>query len=239
MNKDNIPKGMGFKTFDTTHLLWLLSIAAACIGVSALYGRLSDRNRRIMRTVLGGLILFLEILKDAVLILRGEFSAGYLPFHLCGINVLLVGFDLIKQNNTVRNFLYYFSIAGASLALIFPNWTQLPCLNFSHIHSFIIHGLLIMYPLLLVTSGEVKPDLKTMPKCILLLVLMAIPIYYINIVCDTNFMFLMHPDSGNPLELFEKLFGSHLWGFPILLPIVMFIMYLPIFIITKAKNKKA
>jgi cytochrome c-type biogenesis protein CcmH/NrfF len=43
-------------------------------------------------------------------------------------------------------------------------------------------------------------------------------------------MFLMQPDSGNPLELFEKLLGSHLWGFPILLPIVILIMYLPMLI---------
>ena len=50
-------------------------------------------------------------------------------------------------------------------------------------------------------------------------------------VCDQNGVI--------QLELFEKILGSHLWGFPILLPIVMFIMYLPIFIARKLKNKKA
>ena len=37
--------------------------------------------------------------------------------------------------------------------------------------------------------------------------------------------------------LFEKYLGNHLWGFPILLPIVMFIMYIPIYISSKHKNK--
>jgi hypothetical protein len=46
----------------------------------------------------------------------------------------------------------------------------------------------------------------------------------------------MEPDKGNPLELFEKLLGSHLWGFPILLPLVMLIMYLPLFIISLFKK---
>jgi hypothetical protein len=49
-------------------------------------------------------------------------------------------------------------------------------------------------------------------------------------------MFLMHPDSGNPLEMFEKLLGSHLWGFPILLPIVILLMYLPAFLVKKLKK---
>ena len=84
----------------------------------------------------------------------------------------------------------------------------------------------------------VKPKIKNMPKCIGLLVAMAIPIYFINLKFGTNFMFLMRPDSGNPLELFEKLLGNHLWGFPILLPVVMFIMYLPLAIINAKGNKK-
>jgi hypothetical protein len=50
-------------------------------------------------------------------------------------------------------------------------------------------------------------------------------------------MFLMEPDKGNPLELFEQLLGNHLWGFPILLPVVMFLMYLPILLVDKLKKK--
>ena len=65
----------------------------------------------------------------------------------------------------------------------------------------------------------------------------AIPVYCLNLLWGTNFMFLMKPDSGNPLELFEKLLGSHLWGFPILLPLVILVMYLPIFILKK-HNKR-
>lgn len=236
MTKDTIPEGVGFQTFGPMHLIWLASTLLAIVAAAVLYRRLGPQKRRVMRIIVGVAILVSEIAKDVFHAAVGEFGVGYLPLHLCGINILLVGFDLFKQNNTVRNFLYYFSIAGASLALLFPNWTALPCWNFSSIHSFTIHGLLVMYPVLLVAGGEVKPDLKTMPKCILLLIGLAIPIYFINLACDTNFMFLMRPDTGNPLEMFERLLGSHLWGFPILLPVVMFIMYLPIHLIDKLKK---
>lgn len=238
VTKENIPDGVGFSTFGATHLLWLAGIILVCISAMLIYRRLGEHGRKIMIKTLGGLIIANEISKNIALIILGEFSFGYLPFHLCGINILLIAFDMIKPTKIVRNFLYYFCIAGASLALLFPNWTALPCMNFFNLHSFSIHALLLMYPLLLVASGELKPDLKTMPKCIGLLILIAIPIYFMNLMWDTNFMFLMDPETGNPLEMFEKLLGSHLWGFPILLPVVMGIMYLPIFIMERIKKTK-
>ncbi len=236
--KENIPEGVGFSTFGTTHLLWLAATITACIAAMLVYKKLSERGRKIMLITVGSLIVANEISKNIALISLGEFGYAYLPFHLCGINILLIAFDMIKPTKIVRNFLYYFCIAGASLALLFPNWTELPFLNFFNLHSISIHALLVMYPLLLVAGGELKPNIKEMPKCIGLLVLLAIPVYFMNLAWDTNFMFLMRPDSGNPLEMFEKLLGSHLWGFPILLPIVMFIMYLPIFIMDKLKKSK-
>ena len=239
ISKDNIPEGVGFSTFDMTHLLWLLGAFISIAAAVMLYRRLCDNKRKVMRTVVGILVVLCEIVKDIAVAAIGEFDAGYLPFHLCGISILLIGFDLIKQTKTVRNFLYYIGIPGAMLALLFPNWTALPCVNFFHIHSFIVHLLLVMYPVILVTSGEVKPNIRTMPKCVLLLIGLAIPAYILNLIFDTNFMFLMSPETGNPLGLFEKYLGSHLWGFPILLPIVMFIMYLPLFIASKIKKAKA
>ena len=227
VTSDHIPEGVGFQTFDLTHILWLLAGVIVCIAACHFYGKLSEDKRKRVLTVLGAYIFLQEIIKDLVLILLGEFSWGHLPFHLCGINILLIAFDVIKQTKTVRSFLYYFSIPGAALALLFPNWTEMPVWNFFHLHSFTIHILLVLYPLLLVTTDQVATDLKSAFKGVALLAAMAIPVYGLNLLWDTNFMFLMKPDSGNPLEFFEKLLGSHLWGFPILLPVVILVMYLP------------
>jgi hypothetical integral membrane protein (TIGR02206 family) len=233
---DHIPEGMGFQAFGLTHILWLLGGALFCVAACLFYRKLSAQKQKIALRVLGAYIFLQEMVKNLVLILQGEFGWGYLPFHLCGINILLITFDIIKQTKTVRGFLYYFAIPGAMLALLFPNWTETPVWNFFHIHSFTIHILLVLYPLLLVTTNQVPTDLKTAIKGVLLLIALAIPVYGLNLLWDTNFMFLMEPDSGNPLELFEKLLGSHLWGFPILLPIVVLIMHLPMRIL-KRRNK--
>ena len=234
-----LPDGVGFQAFGLTHLLWLLGGFALWVAGCVFYRRLSAQGKKRTLQILGLYIFFQEMLKNLVLLLQGEFSWGYLPLHLCGINILLITFDVFRQTKTVRSFLYYFAIPGAMLALLFPNWTDTPVWNFFHIHSFTIHILLVLYPLLLVTTGQAETDLKAALKGTLLLIAMAIPVYGLNLLWDTNFMFLMEPDSGNPLALFEQLLGSHLWGFPILLPPVILIMYLPMLLIRKAKAKKA
>ena len=239
VTNDNLPEGVGFQTFGLTHLIWLLAGMILCITACILFRKLSENKRKVALRVLGIYIFLQEMAKNAVLIVLGEFSWGYLPFHLCGINILLIAFDTIKQAKTVRSFLYYLSIPGAALALLFPNWTETPVWNFFHLHSFTIHILLVMYPLLLVTTGQVATDLKSALKGVGLLVILAIPVYGLNLLWDTNFMFLMEPDSGNPLEFFENLLGSHLWGFPILLPIVILVMYLPVAIFKKKKAPAA
>lgn len=238
MTSEQMPEGLGFSAYDGLHLAWLLGIVAACFAACLVIGKLSPKKQRIMLIVFGLAAILQETYKNIVIGIVDEFTVGYLPFHLCGINLILIGFDLIKPTKIVRNFLYFFCIPGASLALLFPNWTKMPFWNFFHIHSFMVHAFLLMYPLLLAASGLARPKIKDMPKCLGLLVAISIPIYFLNLEWGTNFMFLMRPDSGNPLELFEKLLGSHLWGFPILLPIVMFIMYLPIFIIERVGRAK-
>ena len=236
VSSESIPEGVGFQTFGPTHLLWLLGGLILWIGGCIFFKKLSEAKRKLTLRVLGIYIFVQEMVKNLVLILVGDFGWGYLPFHLCGINILLITFDTFKQVKTVRSFLYYFAIPGAALALLFPNWTSMPVWNFFHIHSFTIHMLLVLYPLLLVTTGQVATDLKSALKGVLLLIAMAIPVYGLNLLWDTNFMFLMKPDSGNPLEMFEKLLGSHLWGFPILLPVVILVMYLPVFLVKKLKK---
>lgn len=238
VTNDNIPEGVGFQAYGLTHILWLLAGLILWVGGCVFYRRLSARKQKITLTVLGAYIFLQEMVKNLVLILLGEFGWGHLPFHLCGINILLIGFDVIKQTKVVRSFLYYFAIPGAALALFFPNWTEMPVWNFFHLHSFTIHILLVLYPLLLVTTNQLSTDLKSAVKGVALLVAMAIPVYFLNLLWDTNFMFLMEPDSGNPLELFQKLLGSHLWGFPILLPVVILVMYVPVRIFKSRKTRQ-
>ena len=123
------------------------------------------------------------------------------------------------------NLLYSVCLPAALAALLFPTWTELPAVNFSHLHSFTIHILLALYPIVLTAGGDIKPSAKELPKSLLLLVAMAIGVYGVNLLLDTNYFFLMEAEKGNPLYLFEQAFGSHLIGFPVIIAGILFVMY--------------
>lgn len=234
----NIPEGLGFSLYDLTHLMWLGAFIMLCAVCTVIYKKLAPKNRNIMRICIASIVFILETAKNIVAFAVGDFGIGHMPFHLCGINVLLITFCIFKRTKTVENFLYYIGIPGAMLALLTPDWTNMPCLNYFHIHSFVIHMFLVLYPFVLVASGDLKPDFKSMPKCILLLICFAIPALILNLIFDQNFMFLMNTAGIGFLQMFEDIFGAHQWAFPILLPIIMLIMSIPLLIANKIKRTK-
>ncbi len=234
---ETINEGVGFSLFGKTHLIWIFSFVVLAISIPLIYRKLSVKARNIMRVTVAALILLDEVWKWVFLLIGNRYEHGYLPLHLCSINVFLVAFHIFKQPKVINNFLYTICIPAGIIALLTPSWTALPPANFMHIHSFSIHILLALYPLMLTVGGDIKPELKMAPKCLLLLLGMAVIVLGINFLCDTNFMFLMRTDDISFLVLFENIFGAHQWAFPILLPIVMGVMYLPIIIINKVKAK--
>lgn len=222
---ETIPEGLGFAHYDATHLTWLAVMAVFIVAVSLCYRRASERTRRILRIVIGGLIVLDELFKWTTLLLGGNAKVSYLPFHLCSINIFLIAVHMFRPSKLLDNFLYLICIPAALMAMLFPTWTELPPTSFMHIHSFTVHILLAAYPITLTVGGDIDPDIRTLPKCLLLLVGMAAVVYGVNVWLDTNFMFLMSADKGNPLYWFGEHWGSHLLGFPVLLPVVIAVMY--------------
>lgn len=233
---ETIPSGVGFSHFGGIHIAWLCVFAIITVICCVWYRRLSEMGRRRWRIVIAALLVADEIFKDVMLVIGGRFTPSYLPLHLCSINIILIAVHVCKPSRILSGYLYTVGIPGAMAALLFPSWTSLPPANFMHLHSFTVHILLALYPIVLGVSGELKPEVKRLPQYLLLLVGMAIPIYGINLLLDTNFMFLMSADAGNPLYLFQQMWGSHLLGFPVIIAAVLIVMYVPLIILRWRKK---
>ena len=191
-----------------------------------------------MRYLYAGLLLLDEAIKIAGLAAFGNYDVSYLPLHLCSINIILIAIHAWKPNKILDNFLYGVCIPGALAAMLFPTWYTLPALNFMHLHSFTIHILLITYPVMVTVGGDIRPDWRQLPKCILFTLCMAVPIYLFNMAFGTNFMFLMYAEAGNPLLIFENLFGNHLIGIPVLGVVFVGAMYLILYLCRRSVRKK-
>ncbi len=234
---DTVPEGVGFSFYGAIHILWLV-VFVVVVAVSCIwYSRMTAESRKKWNKGVALLLVADEVFKVVMLLIGGNYSASYLPLHLCSINIFLIALHAWKPNQTLNSFLYTICIPGALAALLFPSWSKLPVMNFMHIHSFTVHILLALYPLVLTICGEIKPRLKYVAKCMLLLVAMAAVIYVVNLLLDTNFMFLMRAEKDNPLYIFEQLWGSHLLGFPVIIAGVLLVMYLPVELYVKFTKK--
>ena len=235
---ETIPENIGFTLFGRLHLIWL-AVFLVVVSINVIYYRkLGTIGRDRWKKIIAALILIDEVYKMAMLTVGGRYNLTYLPLHLCSINIFIIAIHAWKPNGTIGAFLYTVCIPGAIAALLFPSWTSLPLGNFMHWHSFTIHILLAMYPMVLAINGEVAVNLKDIPKSLLLLVGMAIPIYLINLLLDTNFMFLMYVEEGNPLLIFEQLWGNHLLGYPVIIAGVLIVMYAPVLLFQAINIKK-
>ena len=235
---ETIPSSVGFSVFGVLHLGWILFFLVTVIANCILYKKLGEVGRDRWRKIVASLIVLDEIYKVVMLIIGGRYELSYLPLHLCSINIFLIAFHAWKPTKTIGVFLYTVCIPGALAALLFPSWTSLPLKNFMHLHSFTVHILLALYPITLALSGELELSIKDVPKCLLLLVGMAIPIYVVNLLLDTNFMFLMSVEEGNPLFIFEQLWGNHLLGYPVIIAGVVLVMYTPVLLLGFINQKK-
>lgn len=231
-----VPDGVGFKIFDTVHLIWLGAFALMTVLCSLHYRRLDEKGRSMWRKVLAVLLVLDEVYKQAFLIIGGRWGAEYLPLHLCSVNIFLAAYHAFRPGKLIGNFLYTVCIPGALAALLFPSWTALPPANFMHIHSFTVHALLALYPIVLTAAGEIRPEVKCLPKCIGILLVMAGIAWVINPLLDANFFFMAEAGEGNPLYWFEQNWGNHLLGFPVLVSAIILVMHSPWVIARKLKK---
>ncbi len=223
----SIESGVGFRMFGRCHWGWLLAGALFVAACALLYRRLDGSARRRMRFLAGGAVIADELFKMAILFIGGHFTVNYLPLHLCSINVFLVAWHMFRPSRTLDNYLYLICVPGAMAALLFPSWTALPLANLMHIHSFTFHILLVCYPVMLLAAGEIRPELRTLPKVGLLLACLAGIAALANEILGTNFMFLSEASRSNPLYWFKQHMGHHLWGYAVIAPVLVLGMYAP------------
>ena len=234
---ETISGGVGFSHFGGLHLLWLAGGALFMLALGLCYRSADEKRRAVMRKFMALAIIADELFKMVMLTIGGRYLPSYLPLHLCSVNIFLIAVHAWRPSVTLDNFLYTVGIPGALAAMLFPTWTELHLGNFMHIHSFTVHILLVAYPVMLLFGGDLKLGVRYAPRCIALLAGLAVIALGFNLLLGTNFMFLMEAEPGNPLYVFDELWGDHRLGFAVLIPAILTVMYAPLELAQRIRKK--
>ena len=230
------PEAEGFGRFSAVHGAYLTA-AALCALLLCLVCRCSDaEKRRLLRRGVASAALALELLRAVLMMITGHYTIGRLPLHLCAMAVYISFFHAFRGGRLTGQFLYAFCMPGAAAALLFPDWSGYPALHFMTVCSFALHILVFAYILMQVPCGDIRPDAKSLPQCLGVMLAVAIPVYVFDILTNTNYLFLNWPSPGSPLDLFAFLGRpGYLLGYIPLIAGVWIILYLPFVL----KNKKS
>ncbi len=202
------PIGSGFAHFGPCHLAWLFVIAIFVWMSSKWYCKKSRASQQRINRTIGVVFPLMEIYRDTVLFATGYWNAGFLPFHLCSM-ALLIAFLYVYTGWHFLGVIYVvLCMPGAAAALLFPNWTTYPFLSYMHIHAFLAHGLTIAFGAWLIASGQIVPKWREYWIVICFGGIGFMLLYPLNQWLGTNFWFLAVPSTGSPLELVWKYTGS-------------------------------
>lgn len=225
---DTVKPGYESGVFTPTHLI-VLGFMFLCLALLGWWFYRSDANaRKRLLFWLAVIAVLNELLKDLYLFLLGQIQWGHLPLHLCGINIIMIALYQFTQSKKVAEWLYAMSLPGGFIALVSPDWAELPVMNILFWQANTIHGILMLYPVWLLIDGFV-PNAKRFLKVLPWLFVIALVIYPINKALRTNFLFLNWAPKGTPFEVFESWFGNpgYIVSFGLLFGLAWFLMYLP------------
>ena len=242
IEQDEIPPGtVRWQLFGWQHFVWLGLLAVLAVLFTVLFRKANEKSRRKLELWTGLSLVGLDIIRYAFLLLKGHFSVGYLPLHLCGMSVYLEAICAAKPNKLLRELIWAVSMPGALMALITPDWTMYEPFVFYPTICFLIHIMLVVYPIMLVAGGRHRPDWRNLWKCLAFLAAVSVPIYFINKAWGTDFMFLNWAPRGTPLAWFERLWGTpgYILCMPILLAALWLVMYSPLALYDALRTKRA
>ena len=241
--QDDIPFGNGYPLFGKEHIA-STAVTLVMVVLFAFLFRKSDEKKQ--RRILKAIPLFmaaLEIFKDLFLVSVHRFGLGYLPLHVCSIGIFVFMLREIlpwkKAKDIFGEVAVILIMPGALAALIFPDWTYLyPVLNFINLHSFVWHGLLVLYPLMILINGEVKPSVKHIHYVLLFLCAVVPPIYAFDKKTGCNYFFVSRPEVSTPLEWIYNITGSkgYLIGYGVLTVSVILVEYVILYLLGFNEN---
>lgn len=227
-HEDQLPAGTGFSLFGPTHLFWLGAILIAGFLAAFFYRRADVATRRRVGRILVTVIVGLDLTRDIILIVTDRFDPAYLPFQLCGMAVYITWIHGFFPSKTTQEFLYLLCMPGAVAALLFPNWNIYPQLNYMNLNGFLLHGMLVIYPWMLLSSGEIRPDIRRYYRVLVFLFGATLFAAVLNHQYDTNFLFLAQPSPDSPLVWIYHLTGGtwYLPGYAVVVVAVHMCLYL-------------
>ena len=194
-----------FKLFSFDHIISLIAIIFLFIIFLRYNEKIGIMNdSKTFLITLSVLMIFLDLSEDIVRVFTGHYSIiKDLPLQLCSIGVYLAAYNLIYRNQAIFNLIFYWGFVGATNAILTPDGDLFE-LRIFFFYSQAYHAALIFAVLWMMIKYDMRMEYKSIFQVVLYTNAIVGIITFINIVLDSNYMFLRQiPNSVSPFLMGE------------------------------------
>lgn len=228
-----------FHLFGTPHIVAMVAMLAVPVALSAAVRRLdSERATRVVCAVFAIVMLVNQVVYWCYRYVTegaGTFVREHLPLHVCGMTVLLSAATLLWRGRFTYELLYFWGLAGAANAMVTPELTE----GFPHyvfFQYFLSHGGIVAAALFATWGLGMRPTLRSLVRAFVAMNAMAAAIACVNLVLDSNYMYLCEaPVTASPF-LFLPWPWYILW-LEVLALVFFGLLYLPVLLVKISKSQ--
>ncbi|MGP4080010.1 YwaF family protein [Pseudalkalibacillus sp. R45] len=214
-----------FELFSVPHIAVLLMFVA--VSFFMVHSRVKLKpHQSIIKWILLCILVISEISGHIWLVATDQWEYGSIPLHLCSISIFIAIYLFFKPSKRAFNFLFFTGLIPPILSIITPEvFYQFP--HYRFLKYFLHHSAITWAVLFFIVFQGYRVPRKAIWTGFITLNVIAIPIFFINILLGTNFFYLANPTESQTILSF---FGSGVMYYinlEIAALVVLFISYLP------------
>lgn len=183
-----------FKSGDNYFTLYsfphLAMLGLAVLFAITVYALRNSAKAHYIKFIILGCLIVSELTLNIWYFYSGEWDVTYtLPFQLCSITLYLSILMLLTGNFRLFEVTYFLGIGGALQALLTPElYFGFP--HFRFYQFFIAHISIVLASLYMIFVKGKTPVFKSVWRAMLCINLIAVTVFFINLLTGGNYMFL-------------------------------------------------
>lgn len=232
---------MKFELWSFWHILYMVSPFIIFSIIYFIIKNKSDKIKNIVGYILGGISLFIIVIRNVDIYLRSGWDLEVIPLQVCHIGSLVTGFALIFKKKWLILTAFCFNMIPAFLAMVFADSlanydTLLKIRPQTYIWGHIFIIVCALYAILIYKPKLQKKDLFNSITFVSIMALIAIlcnSLFRHLLNWEPNYFYLFNY-KGTPLRFLYDVFPSSTYGwFEInwFYTIVLFVFFVIVFII--------
>lgn len=195
-----------FETFGTPHLVAMaLTLAVPVVLVAIAKGGTRDTVAVSIARGIAILLLANEVIHWVYRIERSGFIGfvqNHMPLHACGVSVLVTAVTLLTRNQRTYEIAYFWGLVAATNAVITPSAHELSFPGYRFFQYFAAHSGIVVGVLFATLGLGMRPTLGGLFRAFGWLNAYAVLIAVVNLLLDTNYMYLSAPPTATVTPFF-------------------------------------